>query len=209
MYPIFISTFITLTTLLLDIRGKCIKPAYKYVVIFFLIAGINFFFSSTVVQAEQFDLFKERYLTYDTLSNQIVIVENKLKHENKSIREIKKDFMYACKAKMDYHCEEGCRCLKEAEEASFLLPNISERDKANFCFTNIMAVLAPGTPALKLIGAALAICAQYGSMVMAEWQRVDTKLHQAKYHFEMEEHYRLVGKHVQDQLNSEKFSEKK
>lgn len=34
--------------------------------------------------------------------------------------------------------------------------------------------------------------------------RIDNKLQQAKYHWEMEEHYRFTGKYVQDLLNAEK-----
>lgn len=46
MYSLFISTFITMVTLLFDIRYKCKKPAYQYLVIFFAIAGLNFLFIS-------------------------------------------------------------------------------------------------------------------------------------------------------------------
>ena len=44
MHPLILSTFVTLIILLADIRAKCQKPAYKYIAIFFLIAGIGFFF---------------------------------------------------------------------------------------------------------------------------------------------------------------------
>ena len=138
----------------------------------------------------------------------LVKAETQKKEKKKTEREIKKEFMYKCKKQMDYHFEEGCKCLKEAEEASIFLPNISDEDKAQFCFTNIIATLAPGNPTAKMVNIGLALCAQYGMMVMSEWQRVDTKLHQAKAHFEMEEFYRLNGKFMQDMLNAETTEKK-
>ncbi len=193
MYPLFISVFITLVTILFDIRYKCIKPTYQYLLIFFAIAGINFLFASKL-HAEKFDLFN------NSVSMQ-VIIETKRDSKPNPLKEVYKSYYYGCKDKMDYHWKEGCKSLNEAEEASFFLPNISEQDKAAFCFTNIIATLSPGDPKVKIVTAALAICAQYGSMVMVEWQRVDSKLQQAKYHFEMEEHYRFTGKYIQDLLN--------
>lgn len=204
MYPLFISTFITMVTLLLDIRGKCIKPAYKYIAIFFLVAGVQYTFNAYA----EYDLFKETYLSKDPISSQAIFVIKEEKKTVKTPKELKKDYMFKCKQMMDYHYEEGCACLKEAEEASFLLPNLSEIDKANFCYTNLIATLSPGTPKFKVISVILAMAAQYGYLLMTEWQRVNTKLHACKYHFEMEEHYRLVGKFVQDELNSEKKNKK-
>ena len=68
MYPWFISLFITTTTVLLDLKSKSRKPAYQYVVLFFLIAGLNFLFS-THAQAEEFDLFRRPTFVYESLSN--------------------------------------------------------------------------------------------------------------------------------------------
>lgn len=201
MYPIFISTFITLITLFFDVRGKCVKPAYQYLVIFFLGAGVGYLLSPSLSHA---NLFERKTCIIDCQANCGVVYNPKIEKEKKTLKEIHKDYMYECKEKMDYHYDEACKCLKQAEEASLLLPNLSDKDKAYFCFTNILATLAPGTPTYRMIAAALAICGQYGSMVMAEWQMIDSRLHQAKHHFEMEEHYRFTGKYIQDQLNAEK-----
>lgn len=140
MYPIFIAAFITIVFVLLNIRFKHKRSIADCMAIFFLIAGINFLFSSSKAQAQQFDLFKEKHLTFDSISNQIIVkVENKTKKPKKSLREINIDFMIKYKNMMDYHFEEGCRCLKEAEEACLWFPDISEKEKAQMCLANFIA----------------------------------------------------------------------
>ncbi len=51
--------------------------------------------------------------------------------------------------------------------------------------------------------ALLAVLGLYGNNIMLKWQMGNTKLNQAKYNFEMEEFYRLVGKHLQEELDLE------
>jgi hypothetical protein len=199
MYPIITASLITAITVLLDLRGKCVKPVYKYLAIFFIVAGINFLLLPS--KAEAIDFSSSRLFERPTFEKR---PGNTVIFMGKSPQLIKKEFMVKCKEKMDYHYEEGCKSLKEVEDASLLLPDSSHYDKAAFCLTSAVATMAPGDPTLRVIGAAIAICGQYGLMVMAEWQRLDTKLHQAKHHFEMEEHYRMMGKYVQAQYNSEK-----
>lgn len=53
MNTLFVSTFLTLTTLLFDLRAKCRKPAYQYIVMFFLLAAIGFFFDGLKAEASE------------------------------------------------------------------------------------------------------------------------------------------------------------
>ena len=53
MHPLILSTFTTFLILLVDLRAKCQKPAYKYLAIFFLVAGIGFFFRGMKAEASE------------------------------------------------------------------------------------------------------------------------------------------------------------
>jgi hypothetical protein len=199
MYQLIFPAFMTLIVFLFNLREKKKIPLYQYIGFFFLLASFNFLFSSSKAYAE-YDLFKERYLT--AINGQIIIqTKDEMTHKpKKSLREINKQFMWDCREKMDYHFDEGCKCFKEAQEACLWIPDLTERDKAQFCFNNFLAVLAPGTAKIKAIAALLSAFAQYTNGVMIEWQKIDTKLQQTKYHWEMEEFYRLAGQRMQDEL---------
>lgn len=207
MYPFVFSSIMTAFILLLDLRSKAIQPLYRYLAIFFLFAGILFLFPSKA----NADIFERTYLCRD-YKNQVII---NLKDDTQETKETKKtphdkrkELMDDCKERMCYHYEEGVKCLNQAEEACLWFPESSDIEKARFCFTTFFATLAPSTPKDKALAALLAMCMQYGDFVSREWQFIDTKLHQAKYHFEMEEHYRITGKFIATQLNTDKKIER-
>ena len=53
MNSLLMATFITLTTLLVDLRGKCKQPINRYIALFFLIAGIGYFFQAMKADASE------------------------------------------------------------------------------------------------------------------------------------------------------------
>ena len=53
MHTLILAAFISTTTLLLDVRAKCIQPAYRYITIFFLLAGIGYFFDAMKAEASE------------------------------------------------------------------------------------------------------------------------------------------------------------
>lgn len=195
MNTLWIASLITVSSLLLDVKYKCRQDYYKYVVTFFLISGICFLFQAIQVEAKD----KESLIT--------LTVENKT--PRKSRKELHKDFEKKFSKKAKYHYEEGCKALKEAEEISILLPDISEFDKSKFCLVNLIATISPGTPATRLISSAIALCGQYSLLVMGEWQRLQSKLIEAKHHFEMEEHYILSRNYAHGLYLTEPINEKK
>ena len=195
----------------LNIRSKCRQLADTYLLILILIVGVPFFCISTIAQAQEMDFFKETYLLLDPISNQVIPISNQVKptegnanQEKKSVRDIDKDYVRQCIDKMKYHFDEGMRCFKEAEDACLLFPTLSDKEKAQFCFSNITATAKPGTPKVKIVAKIIDLCAQSGSMVMNEWQHIDSRLHQAKYHWEMEALYRMNANHVADRLNAQR-----
>lgn len=201
MYPFIFSAILTMFILLLDVYSKSVQPLYRYLAIFFLFAGFGFhFLSNSRANAE---MFSKTYFAIDPISNQVILKVEKAP-EKKSLKTIYKEFLETYKEKMNYHSEEGSQCLKQAENACLLFPNQTDQAKAFACFTTFFATLAPNTPKDKAIATLIAVCLTYGSLVMHEWQYIDTKLQQAKYHFEMEEHYRLLAVHLITKLKAEK-----
>lgn len=133
MHPLLVASFITLTTLLVDLRGKCKQPINRYIALFFLIAGIGYFFQAMKAEASEIEPYR-RYL----------------------------------------------------------------RSKGEI-----------GEPTLRAISVAIALGGQYAMLVMDEWNKFKSLLLQSKSHFEMEEHYRLIGQYHYDLYFIEKAEAEK
>lgn len=187
MHPLIFSTLGTVITFLLDIRNNCRQPIYKYIAIFSIMTSIGYFFQA--MKAHAYEPF--------TMTVQA-------KPPSKSKREIQKEFIETCSRKANYHYEEGCKCLKQAEEVSLLFPDIDGFDKSQLCLLNIIQALSCGDPTIRVINIAITIAGQYAMLVANEYNRFTSLLTESKSHFEMEEHYRLVGKYQLDIYNAEK-----
>ena len=206
MHQLIFPAFITTLTFLFDLRSKYKRDLADYFALFMLLAGVNYLFATFPLHAEG-DLFKERYLT--VVNRQIIFEtndtpKNNSQKEKKSLREINKQFMLDCRDKMDYHFEQGLQCFKDAEEACLWFPDVSEQEKAKDCFLTFITTMQAGDSRSKLLVGLITICGAYVTEVMSAWHRIDFKLREAKYHWEMEEHYRLIGKRMQDELNLDK-----
>jgi hypothetical protein len=94
-----------------------------------------------------------------------------------------------------FHQENGDRCFKDAKEKCWWLPDVSDRDKAKFCFTNIGIVACPGDPKSKLIIALVTSLIQYGINCTDEWHYINNKLYWSQYHYEMMEFYDDLIRH--------------
>lgn len=200
MHPIILATFVTLLILLLDIRAKCRKPSYKYVAVFFLVAGIGFFFRGMQAEASEIQDYHRCLRSQDEGIH--FTIENK--NPRKTKKEIQEDFIKTCWQKANYHYEEGCRYLAEAEEVALLFPEIPDFDKSKLCLVNLVAALIPGEPTYRLIGVTLTIVGQYALLFLDEWNKFKNLLLHSKTHFEMEEHYRIIGKYQYDLYRMEK-----
>ncbi len=97
--------------------------------------------------------------------------------------------------KVQFHKENGERCYKDAKERCWWLANISDRDKARYCFTTFGILAAPGEPRSKSIIAVISALIQYGLDCSDEWHYINTKLYWSQYHFEMMEfHQDLINR---------------
>lgn len=88
-----------------------------------------------------------------------------------------------------FHQENGDRCYKDAKERSWWLPDISDREKARYCFTNIGVIACPGDPKSKIIIALVTSLIQYGIDCTEEWHYINDKLYWSQYHYDMMEFY--------------------
>lgn len=193
MHTLILAIFITTINLLMDVRGKCVKPVYRYLTIFFLVAGIGYFIDGMKeLKAAEISPYQRYIRSKEEGGFQITMRDDTKK---KTKKELDKEFIAKCWEKSNYHFSEGCRCLKEAEEVSILFPDIPDFDKSKLCLANAVLALNPGTPIVRLISIALAIGGQYASLVMDEWNKFKFLMLQAKTHFEMEEHYVVLGQY--------------
>jgi hypothetical protein len=137
----------------------------------------------------------------------VIILKDETQQKTK--QKLQKEFIDNCWQKAHYHYEEGCKCLKEAEEVSLLFPEIPDFDKSKLCLVNLITALAPGDPTYRVITTTLVILGQYAVLFMDEWNKFKTLLLQSKTHFEMEEHYRMIGKYQYDLYFIEKEADKR
>lgn len=94
------------------------------------------------------------------------------------------------KQKYLFHKENGDRCLEDAKNRCWYLPNLTDRDNARYCWSNAAALLYPGTPVSKVVAVIITTLTQYGIDCNGEWDYIHTKLYWSQYHYEMMEFYK-------------------
>ena len=97
--------------------------------------------------------------------------------------------------KVQFHKENGDRCLNDAKNKCWWLPDLDDREKARYCFTNIGVLVCPGDPKSKLIISIVTTLIQYGLDCSEQWHYINNKLYWAQYHYEMMEFYEDLIKH--------------
>jgi hypothetical protein len=208
MTTLILAIFITLTTLLIDLRTKSIQPAYRYIVVFFLVAGVGYFFDGMKeLKADEI----QPYSRYLRSKEDVVIIHTKNETQTKTKKQLDKELIEKCWEKANYHFDEGCRYLKEAEELSMLFPDIPDFDKSKLCLANVIGALNSGTPAGKLYNLILAVVGQYAFAFTDKWIEFKNLLLHSKSNFEMEEHYRMIGQYHYELyfIEKEEFEKKK
>ncbi len=108
---------------------------------------------------------------------------------NKLIRKLTPEQQKEYKKKSDFHLREADRCYKEAQKLCWYLPDRDDRDTADNCFKYAVSLLLPGTPLAKAAGFVLILAGDYALDCINEWRKIETKLREAQYHYEMYEHY--------------------
>jgi|SRR3954471_6215107 hypothetical protein len=91
--------------------------------------------------------------------------------------------------KFQFHKENAERCYNDAKDKCWWLPDISRRKKAQYCFSNIAALMVSGDAKSKLIVVLVNTLVQYSIDCCDEWNYINEKLHWSQYHYEMMEFY--------------------
>lgn len=92
----------------------------------------------------------------------------------------------------DYHHQKAMQALWMAQDLVWYLPQTTDREKAEYCFTTLLTTFSAPTPWSKIAAACIAFLSKYGLSCMDEWEKIQTYLYEAKHHFELEEFYEDV-----------------
>lgn len=207
MHTLVLAIFITSTTILVDLRAKCLQPAYRYAVVFFLVAGIGYFFDGMKeLKASEIEPYQRYIRTKEEPAFKLTVKDET---KTKTKKQLEKELIENCWEKANYHFTEGCQYLKEAEEISLLFPDIPDFDKSTLCLVNVIAALNAGTPAGRLYNLILTVVGQYAFAFNDKWIEFKNLLLHSKTHFEMEEHYRMIGQYHYDLYFVEKAEAEK
>ncbi len=83
-------------------------------------------------------------------------------------------------------------CVFTANKMIWFLPDIDEDNLSNMCLTTFAVGLAPATPWSKIIRMFISFSVQYVGHCKDEWNRIQTLLYTAEYHYQMAEFYEDV-----------------
>ena len=109
--------------------------------------------------------------------------------ENPRAKPPSREQLAAWQKEFDFHLDNGIRTYNEAKDKCWYLPDISDRDKARYCFTSAIATIGSYTPSTKLIACVTSLLLQYGLDAMDEWNYIQNKLYWSAYHFDLCDHY--------------------
>ena len=94
--------------------------------------------------------------------------------------------------KVEFHDKWGKYNLDQAQSKCWWLPNVSDREKAIYCWVTFMGSVAQTTPQSKVVVGLLSFLTLYGIDCVNEWDEIKTLLNWAEYHYNMKEFYENV-----------------
>lgn len=191
MTPLLHAAITTSIVFLVNTFTKQKLQAYVYLILFLLIAGTGYLFTSKIYASET-DWRNE----HSYIFRQIVIeTRDDRQDEDHSKKKNKKQFL---KDKYKYHKECAKECYQNAKDSCCLMPTLDHQEKADYCFRAGMALLTPSTAPIRIFAAIMTFATEYGIDVMAEWNRAQNYLNQGMFHAEMMEFYNEVLKFEKD-----------
>ncbi len=191
MSLIILPLLIVCTHVIVELLTKVKHPFVHYIRLFTICLGWNIFFDSYLHASESTNEYNERNMFFHECSIEI----NELR-QNKFIQEMSlsplqiKEFT----GKMVFHEREGQRCFREAEKTCILIPNESDKNIALYLFGQalIISINSGNFPAVVIT--LEANLAAYGIYQYEQWYKMETLLHESRYHFEMSDFYKNVLK---------------
>lgn len=185
------AAFVTSIIFIADMITDTKKKFYTYVIIFLLIAGIGFTFSKGFAAEVEF-LEKVHFSSTNFVRNaqiEIEVLKESFASPNFAL-DINQRLYY--QQLIEHHRIEGDKAYIESKEKCWWLPNLTDREKARYCYTTALAGIATGTPGSKIVVMTITLLGQYGLDCIDEWHKIKTLLHSSQYHYEMMEFYQNV-----------------
>lgn len=90
------------------------------------------------------------------------------------------------------HRRLGDQATRDAEKLICLIPDLTDEQKSMMCFRIFVAGVAFGTPYSKIVTMFMTFMTEYMILVKDEWNKIQTFLHTAQYHYELQEFYEDV-----------------
>lgn len=100
----------------------------------------------------------------------------------------------AWQEKYDFHLKNGIRCYNEAKDKAWYLPNLTDREKARYCYTSLSAVTLCTSACSACAAAIITLFTQYGLDAIDQYHYIENKLNWSRYHFDMCDHYHALMK---------------
>lgn len=176
---IFNSLILTLVLFLLNFAFKKKALLWQYL-IYFLAIFFSLWFFSEKVEANEFS----RILS------------------SNSVKDIWDEQFYDCSLNdldraryvnlINFHQNSAVQNYDAAKVKCWWLPNISDRDKAKYCYTTLLTTLPASTPMSKIVYSLISFLTQYGLNCIDEWNEINQLLLWSQYHYEMKEFYESV-----------------
>lgn len=178
------SAIITLVVYLINtMYFKQSKRPYIYIVLFFLLASLNFVFNKLEASENKkigfeypIDYIPDAKIEINYLS---VLRAYKLSPEDRKFYE----------GKVRFHKSNAERTFRDAKNKCWYLPDIDYRQKAQTCLAAAITAISAGSGQAAVVSGLAVIFIDYGFEVLDEWEYIRNKLHWSQYHYEMMEFY--------------------
>ncbi len=183
MHQLIQSFIVSSTIFLVDAYSKHKRSLFYYLTIFFLVAGMGFLFAEESVHATQ----QEHLVNPPNAKKHIRAIQANMQVCRKQAY-TQKDKKYYQKMER-YHDNEGHKCYENAKSRMWYLPNLTDREKARYCFTCAITTAMPGDPRAKIVGTIAQLIIQFGLDWIDEYNYVKNQLNWCAYHYEMSDFY--------------------
>jgi hypothetical protein len=149
-----------------------------YLILFLSIMGLSYFLSSKCEASDQFapSYYDVYYDCYNFNINAELTAQDRAYYVSK-INE------HEHNAKAHYEI---------ARNKCWWLPDLSDRNKAKYCFTSVMSTVGANSYMSKLICSLITMLTQYGLDCIDEWNTINTNLLWSQYNYKMKEFYENV-----------------
>ncbi len=197
---LFIHAILSATLFTLGVTIVNVVTNNKNKLIYYFFIYIGMFFTSLLTPILGDFLFPkanaseiQEKLFYECEENEFLLdAKSEISMLKEIFRKLTPEQQKNYKNKAQFHLKESDRCYKEAYYMCWYIPNRDDRENAYDCFKYAVGALMPGTPLCKAAGVVLVAAGDYGLNCLKEWNKMQTLLKEAQYHFEMYEFYVTV-----------------